>query len=110
MGGGDVRFTEDCLFILSSYSGERFTEDGSESSPGLVSSLYLLGSKSYPLGVLEDIEKSSSPPGGPGTGFLPSFMAFLMSAAFHTAYFCFCSRSGGSSPNWLRISKKRLAA
>lgn len=62
------------------------------------------------IDIVEGIDKSSSPVGGPGSGFLPSFKAFLISAAFHTEYFCFCSRSGGSSPNWLRISKKMLAA
>jgi hypothetical protein len=52
----------------------------------------------------------SSSTGSPGVGFLPSLMAFLMSAAFQAAYLCFCSISGGTGPNWLRISKKMLAA
>ena len=43
------------------------------------------------LDGLEEIDKSVSPPGGPGSGFRPSFKAFLISAAFQTAYFCFCS-------------------
>jgi len=33
----------------------------------------------------------SSSTGSPGVGFLPSLMAFLMSAAFQAAYLCFCS-------------------
>lgn len=44
-----------------------------------------------PPDVLDKTDRSSSPPGGPGRGFLPSFKAFLISAAFHAAYFCFCS-------------------
>ncbi|GKC86588.1 hypothetical protein Tco_1147237 [Tanacetum coccineum] len=41
--------------------------------------------------LLGESTGSVSPPlpGGPGTGFLPSFIAFLIYAAFHTAYFCF---------------------
>lgn len=51
-----------------------------------------------PLVALDSSETSLSPPGGPGTGFRPSFIAFLISAAFQTAYFCFCS-------SWWRMNK-----
>lgn len=44
-----------------------------------------------PLAVLEGTDRSLSPEGGPAIGFLPSFKAFLISAAFQAAYFCFCS-------------------
>lgn len=58
------------------------------------------------LGELGSTERSLSPPGGPGSGFRPSFKAFLMSAAFQIAYFCFCSictrvRSSNCKPTWL---------
>lgn len=66
--------------------------EGWDSGAWRVVGSLLLGSRSYP--VLDVSDVSFSPPGGPGTGFLPSFMAFLISAAFHAAYFCFCSRSG----------------
>ena len=72
-----------------------------------------------PLGVLGE-DKSVSPPGGPGTGFLPSFKAFLISAAFQAAYFCFCSSCPGKTEqqnctknktitgNWEAITPKLL--
>lgn len=83
LGGGDeklfVKFWES--FLLNEWD-ERWDSGG----------LLVVGSMSYSL--VDVFERSFSPPGGPGTGFLPSLMAFLISAAFHIAYFCFCSRSG----------------
>ena len=46
----------------------------------------------------------------PTVGFLPSLMAFLMSAAFHAAYFCLPSRSSSRSPNCVQTSMNTLAA
>lgn len=55
------------------------------------------------LGELTGNNRSSSPAGGPAVGFLPSFKAFLISAAFHAAYFCFCSSCKRNSQNHKNI-------
>ena len=57
----------------------------------------------------ESAPKSVEPSlgGGPAEGVRPSRRALRMSAAFQAAYRCMSSKSGGSSPNWLRICTTR---
>jgi hypothetical protein len=49
------------------------------------------------------LKKLLLPAGGPGIGCLPSFKAFLISAAFHVAYLCLCSNCKRNSKNHYQI-------